>query len=90
MNRLTGSDIPSDGFPSQPQFVSLMKRTLIALAAAGFAFAAGSSFAQAPAAPSATPAPTTAPEHKKPAPQGKQVKRPHKSMHPKAAPTPHP
>ncbi len=35
-------------------FSYVMKRTLIALAAAGFAFAAGSSFAQAPAEPAAT------------------------------------
>ena len=32
-----------------------MKRTLIALLAAGFALAAGSSFAQAPAEPGAAP-----------------------------------
>ncbi|MBO9650663.1 MAG: hypothetical protein J7605_19330 [Variovorax sp.] len=36
-----------------------MKRTLIALLAAGFALAAGSSFAQAPAEPGAAPAAKT-------------------------------
>jgi hypothetical protein len=41
-----------------------MKRTLIALVAAGFALAAGSSFAQAPAEPTAAPAAKTQSTHK--------------------------
>ena len=41
-----------------------MKRTLIALLAAGFALAAGSSFAQAPAEPTAAPAAKTKSKHK--------------------------
>jgi hypothetical protein len=50
--RCRGSQAPFDGLagPLFHLLLSDMKRTLIALVAAGFAFAAGSSFAQAPAA----------------------------------------
>jgi len=52
-----------------------MKRTLIALLAAGFALAAGSSFAQAPAEP------TPAPAAKTKAKSTKHSKTAHKSSH---------
>ncbi|MBO9512834.1 MAG: hypothetical protein J7549_01860 [Variovorax sp.] len=57
-----------------------MKRTLIALLAAGFAFAAGSSFAQAPAEPA------PAPVHKaKSTKHAKHAKTTHKSASHKVA-----
>jgi hypothetical protein len=52
-------------FQNRHKHRSLMKRTLIALVAAGFALAAGSSFAQAaPAEPTAAPAAKTPSKHK--------------------------
>ncbi|RZL95120.1 MAG: hypothetical protein EOP82_03430 [Variovorax sp.] len=62
-----------------------MKRTLLALVAATFAFAAGSSFAQAPAEPTA-PAATKA---AKPAKPSSKAKSTHKVAHKKPAKTAH-